>query len=163
MPKTTKHVSRRAATTVEPPATRGTETNINQAAAPVAPEAATPASAGAQVAQVPPARTASKKGATARKGAARGRKAARKSTSKTVVRKAAKPEQATAREGSKKGLILALLHRKSGATMAEIAQVSGWQKHSIRGFVSGTVSKKMGLTVESSRTEGGRNYRIITK
>ena len=70
---------------------------------------------------------------------------------------------AGAREGSKKAMVLDLLRRKDGATLAEIAKATDWQNHSIRGFISGT-SKKMGLTVESSKNEGGeRTYHIPTK
>ncbi len=44
--------------------------------------------------------------------------------------------------------------------MAEIADATGWQKHSIRGFISGNVTKKMGLVVESTKNEAGeRVYR----
>ena len=71
---------------------------------------------------------------------------------------------ASPREFSKKAIILDLLHRKGGATMAEIAKSTGWQNHSIRGFVSGTLTKKMGLAVESSKNEAGeRTYRITGK
>jgi hypothetical protein len=45
--------------------------------------------------------------------------------------------------------------------MAEIAKATDWQNHSIRGFISGNVTKKMGLAVESSKNEAGeRTYRI---
>jgi hypothetical protein len=54
-----------------------------------------------------------------------------------------------------------LLRRKEGATTAEIAKATDWQNHSIRGFISGNVAKKMGLTVESAKNEAGeRTYRI---
>jgi hypothetical protein len=67
----------------------------------------------------------------------------------------------TAREGSKKALVLSLLRRKGGATLAEIAEATAWQCHSIRGFISGTVAKKLGFKVESSKNEAnGRTYRI---
>jgi hypothetical protein len=57
--------------------------------------------------------------------------------------------------------VLELLRRKEGATIAEIAKATGWQNHSIRGFISGTVSKKLGLAVESSKNEAGeRTYGI---
>jgi hypothetical protein len=65
-----------------------------------------------------------------------------------------------ARHGSKKATILELLRRPKGATMAEIGEATGWQNHSIRGFISGTLSKKMGLAVESTKNESGeRVYR----
>ena len=65
------------------------------------------------------------------------------------------------RPGSKKDVVLQLLRLKEGATIAEIAKATEWQNHSIRGFLSGTVSKKMGLAVESVKNEAGeRTYRI---
>jgi hypothetical protein len=78
------------------------------------------------------------------------------------------PRQATpsdgakpAREGSKKAIVLELLRRPEGATLADIMSATGWQPHSVRGFLSGALGKKMGLTVESLKTaEGPRAYRI---
>jgi hypothetical protein len=53
------------------------------------------------------------------------------------------------------------LRSKEGATIAEMAKATGWQTHSIRGFLSGHVTKKMGFVVESSKDDGGeRTYRI---
>jgi hypothetical protein len=66
-----------------------------------------------------------------------------------------------AREGSKKAIVLALLKRPEGATLADIMSATGWQAHSVRGFISGALGKRMGLTVESLKTaEGARAYRI---
>jgi hypothetical protein len=77
---------------------------------------------------------------------------------KTAKAKDAAPE---AREGSKKAIVLDLLRRKGGATLAEIAKVTDWQNHSIRGFISGTITKKMGLKVESAKNaDGDRNYKL---
>ena len=73
---------------------------------------------------------------------------------------AAKP----AREGSKKAIVLELLRRPEGATLADIQSATGWQPHSVRGFISGALGKKMGLTVESFRTpDGARSYRLKTQ
>jgi hypothetical protein len=60
------------------------------------------------------------------------------------------------RDGSKTGTMLALLRRKGGATLNELMAATEWQAHSVRGFLSGTVRKKMGLKIESRRprTEG---------
>ncbi len=66
-----------------------------------------------------------------------------------------------ARDGSKTATILDLLKRKDGATLKELMKASGWQPHSVRGFLSGTVGKKMGLTVTSLKGEDGeRTYSI---
>jgi len=78
-------------------------------------------------------------------------------------RKAAKPEGAapTAREGSKKAIVLEMLRRPEGASLKDIMEATGWQAHSVRGFISGSLTKKMGLNVESFKTpEGARAYRI---
>jgi len=73
----------------------------------------------------------------------------------------AKANAEDARTGSKAAIILDLLRRKDGATLAEIAKATEWQNHSIRGFLSAQVGKKMGLKVESTRNEGERTYRIV--
>ena len=71
----------------------------------------------------------------------------------------AKP-QAT-RDGSKTATILELLKRPGGVTSKELMKVTGWLPHSVRGFLSGTVGKKMGLTVTSAKTEDGeRAYSV---
>jgi hypothetical protein len=68
---------------------------------------------------------------------------------------------AGARDGSKTAKVLELLKRKDGATLAEIMKATDWQAHSERGFISGTLGKKMGLTVTSTKGEDGeRTYSI---
>ena len=68
---------------------------------------------------------------------------------------------AGARPGTKQALLIDLLRRKRGVTIAEIAQATGWQQHSVRGAISGTLKKKLGLTVENEVVEKrGRVYRI---
>jgi hypothetical protein len=70
----------------------------------------------------------------------------------------------TAREGSKKAIVLDMLKRPEGATLKEIMDVTSWQPHSVRGFISGSLTRKMGLNVESSkRPDGERAYRIIAQ
>ena len=57
--------------------------------------------------------------------------------------------------------ILDLLQRPGGATAKELLKVTGWQPHSVRGFLSGTVGKKMGLTVTSVKGDNGqRSYSV---
>ena len=62
---------------------------------------------------------------------------------------------------SKTNQVLKLLRRAKGGSVAEIATATGWQTHSVRGFLSGTVKKKMGLNVVSEKgPKGMRRYRI---
>ena len=64
------------------------------------------------------------------------------------------------REGSKTAQVLAMLQRRNGATLAEIAERMQWQRHTVRGFMAGAM-KKAGYAVESFKPEGGeRTYRI---
>ena len=82
---------------------------------------------------------------------------------KAKAAKKATTEEATpqARGGSKTAIVLAMLRRPGGATLETIMAGTGWQAHSVRGFISGVITKKMGLTVESTRAAAGeRTYRI---
>jgi hypothetical protein len=66
------------------------------------------------------------------------------------------------RTGTKTEKVLDLLKREGGATLKDLMKATGWQSHSVRGFVSGTLGKKMGLTVESTkRDDGERFYKIV--
>lgn len=68
----------------------------------------------------------------------------------------------TAREGSKKAIVLEMLRREGGATLPEISKATQWQNHSVRGFISGTVGKKMKCKVESTKNEAGeRVYKLL--
>jgi hypothetical protein len=92
-------------------------------------------------------------------------KSARKATTaKEAPKGRAKPEVAkpkVARDGSKTAKILDLLKRPGGATSKELMKATGWLPHSVRGFLSGTVRKKMGLTVTSAKGEDGeRSYSV---
>jgi hypothetical protein len=65
-------------------------------------------------------------------------------------------------ETSKKERVLAMLKSDKGVTLAQLMGATGWQSHSVRGFLSGTIGKKMGLTVESTKREDGeRVYRVL--
>jgi len=61
---------------------------------------------------------------------------------------------------SKQAEVIGLLRRPEGVTVAEIMAATGWQPHTVRGLFSGTVKKKLGLTLASVREERGRIYRI---
>ncbi len=69
----------------------------------------------------------------------------------------------TTREGSKTAQILALIQQPEGATLAAIMEATGWQAHSVRGFISGTLGKKMGLTVGSAKREDGTRVYTLAK
>jgi hypothetical protein len=66
----------------------------------------------------------------------------------------------TARTETKKARILAMLRVPSGATIDAMMHATGWQQHSVRGFLAGVVRKKLGLNLVSAATEGRRLYRI---
>ncbi len=68
------------------------------------------------------------------------------------------------RPGTKQALLIDLLKRKTGATIDEIIEATGWQAHSVRGAISGALKKKLGLAVSSEKTDGrGRVYRIAER
>jgi hypothetical protein len=72
--------------------------------------------------------------------------------------KAAPEEKPAPRAGTKQALLIELLMRPEGATVEQIAQVTAWQKHTIRGAISGALKKKLGLTIEATEIrEVGRN------
>ena len=71
-------------------------------------------------------------------------------------------KKSLAREGSKKARILTLLKQPKGASLHEIMHATGWQAHSVRGFISGNLVKRMGLKVNSTRRSGGeRSYQLM--
>jgi hypothetical protein len=87
-------------------------------------------------------------------------KAGKKATPAKKTPKGAK-KATGAREGSKTAKVLDLLKRPGGATAKELMKATGWQPHSVRGFISGTIGKKMKLTVVSTKGENGeRSYAI---
>src|SRR5205823_2391949 len=63
---------------------------------------------------------------------------------------------------SKQDAVIAMLQRPDGATVDEVASLMGWQRHTVRGLFSGTLKKKLGMTLASAQEERGRIYRIAT-
>ena len=71
------------------------------------------------------------------------------------------PEPAPdAKRPSKQDEVIAMLRRPEGATVDEVVNVTGWQRHTVRGVFSGTLKKKLGLTIASTKEARGRVYRI---
>jgi len=120
------------------------ETANTGAAAPVEPpKAAKKPRVAAHRAHVAPAK--------ARPGhkASTAKKANKGATSAKSPKKAA-----GARPGSKAAKVLGLLRRSDGASLKELMKATGWQAHSVRGFLSGALGKKIGLTVTSTKLAG---------
>jgi hypothetical protein len=120
------------------------ETGSATATATAQPKAAKKARVAARSAHVAPKQSKAGKKAKAAKKAPKGGKKA-----------------GGAREGSKAAKILDLLKRADGATLKELMKATAWQAHSVRGFLSGTIGKKMGLNVVSTKGDDGeRTYSI---
>ena len=126
------------------------ETAQSTAAAVEKPEAPKKANAAARLRHVASSKGKSGKKPTSAKKGAKGAKRAKV------------PEKAAgARQGSKTEQVLDLLKRPGGATTRELMKLTGWQPHSVRGFLSGTVGKKMQLAVTSTKGEDGeRTYSV---
>lgn len=74
---------------------------------------------------------------------------------------ASKPSIRVPAKDSKRDALLKLLHSNKGATLGQMQKATGWQPHSVRGFLSGTVRKKLKLKLRSQEgKDGGRRYSI---
>ncbi|MGA2598528.1 MAG: DUF3489 domain-containing protein, partial [Bryobacteraceae bacterium] len=130
-----------------------------------------------QGATVAPEKAPSKKATSQKKAAPKGKKNAKGGNAKAAAKKAvapkkeakaskkakpapAKKESGKGERSNKKAEVIAMMKRAKGVTLAEIAEFTGWQKHTIRGFVS-ILGSKGGEKIESSKNEAGdRVYRI---
>jgi Protein of unknown function (DUF3489) len=94
----------------------------------------------------------------------------RSPASSTASGGAAKPSQQTAIDptgkganpGSKQSRVIAMLQSPAGATIAAMMQATGWQQHSVRGFLAGVVRKRLKLKLGSKKVDGTRVYRVAT-
>jgi Protein of unknown function (DUF3489) len=121
-----------------------------------APEGATPGHGGARSADAGVEAVDASAPATGADPAAT--RAKRKAKAKTATQGKAGPQQPVQRAGTKQALLIELLKRDEGATVDQIAGATGWQKHTIRGAISGALKKKLGFTIEATRIrEEGAN------
>jgi hypothetical protein len=79
---------------------------------------------------------------------------------RTALGLPAEPASASTPKG-KVGVLIDLLRQPEGATIDTMMAATGWQAHSVRGAISGTIKKAKGLAVASAMTEAGRIYRIV--
>jgi hypothetical protein len=71
--------------------------------------------------------------------------------------------EATARGGSKTAIVLELLGRPEGATLQQLVEATGWQPHSVRGFLSGTLAKKLGHKITRAKRDDGVGAYSLTE
>ena len=84
-------------------------------------------------------------------------------TRSTVGQQHRSSTQQTGRGGSKQARIIAMLRAPSGATIDAMVHATGWQPHSVRGFLAGIIRKKLGLNLLSAAAESGRIYQITDR
>jgi len=71
------------------------------------------------------------------------------------------PTERKIREGTKQALVIEMLRRPEGASIAEIVEATSWASHTTRGFLAGALKKKLGLAIDSEKVEArGRVYRL---
>jgi hypothetical protein len=71
------------------------------------------------------------------------------------------PRERKTREGTKQALVIEMLRRPEGASIAEIVEATGWLSHTARGVLAGSLKKKLGLAIDSEKQEArGRVYRL---
>ena len=79
---------------------------------------------------------------------------------KALATDASDPKAKKADPGSKQSRVIAMLQSPAGATIAAMMKATGWQQHSVRGFLAGVVRKRLKLKLGSKKVDGNRVYRI---
>jgi len=80
-----------------------------------------------------------------------------------ALKQASSSKEATARQGSKKAQVIELLRRPEGATLWELMQATGWQAHSVRGFLSGSLGKKLGHKITRRKRDDGSSAYFLSE
>src|ERR1700757_1646157 len=83
-------------------------------------------------------------------------------TTKSSRHGAGDPEPKRADRGSKQSRVIALLQSPTGATIEAMMKATGWQPHSVRGFLAGVVRKRLKLKLGSKKVDGNRVYQIAS-
>ena len=84
-----------------------------------------------------------------------------KTKSKAIAPAKSMPAALPSRPGSKAAAVITLLKARRGATIPEMMEATGWQSHSVRGFLAGSLRKRHGLDVISEKRDGeDRRYRL---
>jgi hypothetical protein len=91
----------------------------------------------------------------------KGARSAKARSSSKARSKAGRKGAHMGRAHSKQARVLALLRRSTGATIDAVMRSTGWQSHTVRGFLTAVVRKKLGLKLASDKTDGERVYRIV--
>ena len=87
-------------------------------------------------------------------------KAASAAKSRPQAADAKKRAQPNPRANSKQAEVIALLSRPQGSTIPAIMKATGWQQHSVRGFLAGVVRKRLKLNLSSKKVDGNQVYQI---
>jgi hypothetical protein len=96
---------------------------------------------------------------SAKKGAAAPSASPGAATARVPLTKGvAKPPKAE--PGTKQSHVITMLQSPAGATIAAMMKATGWQQHSVRGFLAGVVRKRLSLKLGSRKVDGERTYRI---
>jgi hypothetical protein len=86
-----------------------------------------------------------------------------KKMAKRAKSTAKKTSRSKSSSGGKGATIIELLRRKEGVTLGDLTKATGWQPHSVRGFLSAQVGKKLGLKLQSTKREDGqRIYQLAS-
>ena len=96
-----------------------------------------------------------------RKSSKRASRAKAGRAAKTAIATRQSARHAAGERANKQTKLLDLLKRPAGATIAALSEVSGWQQHSVRGFLAGVVRKRLGLELVSAVEADQRIYRVV--